>query len=75
MESVYDTLYTTVADSPSPLGIKTLAKKTGIQKNRVRAIMRQHEKSGKVVRVDPSRVGSFKKNLSVFCVPDNKFYC
>lgn len=75
MDSSYDTLYTAVADSPSPLGIRTLAKKTGIQKKRVRAIMRQQEKSGKVVRVDPIRVGSFKSKQSIFCVPDNKHYC
>lgn len=75
MKSLYDTLYTVVVASPSPLGIKTLAKKTGIQKKRVQAVMREQEKNGKVVRVEPSRVGSFKKHLSVFCVPDNKFYC
>lgn len=75
MDTVYDTLYTAIADSPSPLGLRTLAKKTGIQKKRVRAIMREHEKNKKVVRVHPSKVGSFKTKQSIFCVPDNKFYC
>ena len=75
MDSSYDTLYTAVADSPSPLGIRTLAKKTGIQKKRVRAIMREQEKNGKVVRVNPGRVGSCKLKQSIFCIPDNKYYC
>ena len=75
MESLYDTLYTAVADSPSPLGIRTLAKKTGIQKKRVRAVMREHEKNKKVVRVNPGRVGSFKSKQTIFCIPDNKYYC
>ena len=75
MDSSYDTLYTAVADSPSPLGIRTLAKKTGIQKKRVRVIMREQEKNGKVVRVNPGRVGSCKSKQSIFCIPDNKYYC
>jgi len=75
MESAYDTLYTAIADSPSPLGLRTLAKKTGIQKKRVRAIMREHEKNKKVVRVRPSKVGSFKTKQTIFCTPSNKRYC
>lgn len=73
MTSLYDTLYTTVAESPSPLSIRTLATKTGIQKKRVRAVMREHERSGKVVRVKPSMVGSHKTKLTLFCTSDNKY--
>jgi predicted transcriptional regulator len=75
MESLYDTLYTAVADNPSPLSIRTLAKKTGIQNKRVRAVMREHEKCGKVVRVNPAKVGSLKSKQTIFCIPDNKYYC
>lgn len=75
MDSVYDTLYTVIANSPSPLGIKTLAKRTGIQRKRVKAIMREQVNSGKVVRIHPSKVGSHKTQLSIFCTSDNKIYC
>ena len=75
MTSLYDTLYTTVAESPSPLSIRTLATKTDIQKKRVRAVMREHERSGKVVRVKPLKVGSYKTKQTIFCTPDNKYYC
>ena len=71
---VRDSLFTTLSKSKSPLGIRKMAKHTGFPKKSLRAAMRYYEKNGSVVRVNPRRVGSGKNNLTLFCLPDNKFY-
>ena len=69
-----ETLLATITESPSPLGIRTMARKTGLSKKCVRAVMRDFEKRGTVRRVSPSSVGSGKSVQTIFCLPDNKFY-
>ena len=74
MSSVNDTIYTILSQSPSPLSIRTIARKTKIGKKFVRVAMKEYEREEIIVRVHPYKIGSGKARSSVFCTKDNTHY-
>lgn len=74
MSSISDTVLKTLSQSPSPLSVRTIARKTNISKKNVKAIMNEHKRKGNVVSVEPYKIGSGKSYGSIFCTKDNIQY-